>query len=130
MNLRVACRWPWAVGLAAVLSGCGGSLAIGIGDGWDDPPTVALTASATEGAPGDVVRLAAAAADDYGVDAVAFYLVESDGRLTRLGSDGTAPFQWDVTLPDTPGISVRYLARAFDGAGQASDGATVSIAVR
>lgn len=118
--------------LAVGLVGCGGGLYLGIGGGdGDQPPTVALAASASEGLPGAVVRLIAAATDDFGVDEVTFLRRETGGDDTVLASDSAEPYQHDITLPGVAaGTVLRYLARARDGAGQSSDSVVVEIAVR
>lgn len=124
---------PWAAALALALAGCGGGLYIGIGDGgdFDDPPSVALTASATSLRGGQPLTLAAAASDDFGIDSVAFYRIEADGQFTRLGSDGQPPYTWDTVLPGAaPGTVVRYFARAQDSGGQRTDSAPVEVTVQ
>ena len=113
---------------AALVAGCGGGLYLGLGDdGWDEPPEVALAAAVTQAAPGAVVRLVAAASDDHGVEQVDFYRLDAAGAAIRLGSDGTAPWQWDALMPDEPGSTQRFFARAVDGNGQATDSAWVEI---
>jgi hypothetical protein len=130
------CRHPRSLlpVLAALgLAGCGGGiyLGLGYGDALDQPPGVALTASASEALPGATVRLAAAATDDFGVDEVQFLRRNDDGSDSRLGSDGSAPYQIDITVPAVPtGTVLRYLARAVDGARQSTDSSLVSITVR
>ena len=118
--------------LAVGLVGCGGGLYLGIGSGdGDRPPTVALAASASEGLAGAVVRLVAAATDDFGVDEVTFLRREASGGDAVLASDSAEPYQHDITLPGVAaGTVLRYLARARDGAGQSSDSAVVEITVR
>src|SRR5690606_5731617 len=73
--------------LAAVLAlaGCGGGIWVGIGDDFDDPPAVSLTASSTQAPAGAGIRLIAAAADDDGIDVVEFYRYDGSG-VRRLGS--------------------------------------------
>jgi hypothetical protein len=115
-----------------VLTACGGGIYLGfeLGDPADQPPSVALTASATEAAAGSVVRLAAAASDDFGIDAVSFYREDAQGAVL-LGSDALAPYEFDTVIPaSSPGTVWRYFARAVDGAGQSSDSAAVPITVR
>lgn len=115
------------------LAACGGGiyLGLGYGDDLDQPPGVALTASAIEALPGATVRLAAAATDDFGVDEVQFLRRNDDGRDSALGSDGSAPYELDITVPAVPaGTVLRYLARAVDGARQSTDSTLVSITVR
>ena len=115
------------------LAGCGGGIYIGLGygDDLDQPPAVALTASASEALPGATVRLAAAATDDFGVDEVQFMRRNDDGSDSALGSDGSAPYQLDITVPAVPaGTVLRYLARAVDRARQSTDSSLVSITVR
>lgn len=112
------------------LGACGGGLFVSVGPD-DDAPAVALTASNFSPRPGQTVRLAAAASDDYGVKSVALYRLEDDGRTTLLGNDDEAPYQFDTVVPlvDT-GTQLRYFARAVDGAGHRSDSAPVVLIVR
>jgi Big-like domain-containing protein len=120
----------WTVAWAALgLTSCGGGISVGFGccGDFDDFPSVSLAASVDTAQAGDPIRLSAAASDDFGVDFVIFYRLESDGSATRLGSDGVGPFQWDTTMPSTTAASVQFFARAVDGAGQASDSALVSV---
>ena len=122
-----------AVVCAMLLAGCGGGLFIGVelGGPNDQPPSVALTAAVDQAPAGAAVRLAAAATDDFGVDAVSFYRQESTGPATLLGTDNLQPYQFDTTTPASPvGTVWRYFARAVDGAGQRSDSAVVEITVR
>ncbi len=122
---------PSLVGVAALavalgLPGCG--VSIGIGDDFDEAPRVSIAASPTSAAPGDLVRLTATATDDFAVDRVAFYVVEADGRRTLLGSDVTAPYQWDVVMPDrATATAVLFQARAVDDVEQGSDFAQVAV---
>lgn len=116
---------------AALLAGCGGGLYIGIGDdGYDDPPQVSLVASSGSAAAGQPLRLAAAASDDFGVDRVQFFRIERDGSATALGTDSVAPYEWDTSMPATTANEVRFFARAFDGAGQRADSATVAVTLQ
>jgi len=122
---------PLAVVLA--LAGCGGGLWIGIGDdgfdGFDDPPSVNLAASPDAARAGDVVRLAAAASDDFAIDHVAFFRLESDGSSLLLGTDTSAPYQLDAAMPTTSATVVQFFARAVDDRNQASDSALVGVTV-
>ena len=122
-------RWRLlaALGAGALFAGCGGGVFIGIGG--DQPPEVSLAAGTGAAHAGDTVRLVAAAADDFGVDRVEFYRIESDGGATRLGVDGQAPFQWDTVMPSTSASSVQFFARAVDGDDQSTDSDDVSVAV-
>lgn len=131
-------KLPRALALAAAvtataLAGCGGGLYVGIdGDGWfDQSPTVNLVADRSSARPGQTVRLAAAASDDYYVAEVRFYRVDPNGGSTYLGADDRSPFDWDVTIPTDAvrGSSLRFSARAVDSIGQRSDGDTVTITV-
>jgi hypothetical protein len=121
-----------ALACSAVLAACGGGIFIGIelGDPGDEDPSVGLTAAVSEAPAGATVRLAAAASDDFGVDAVSFYREDAQGAVL-LGTDGLAPYEIDTVIPaSAPGTVWRYFARAFDGAGQSSDSAPVDITVR
>lgn len=117
-----------AAGLA--LSACGGSVAIGFGyDGRNDrPPSASLAVSPDAAAPGQAVRLAAAASDDFGVDAVEFYRLDAGGA-TLLAADGSAPYQIDTAVPSGAAGRVQFFARAIDGEGQRGDSAVVSVSV-
>lgn len=117
--------------LVALIAGCGGSLYVGIGeDGYDDPPQVSLVASSTVARPGQTLRLAAAASDDYGVQRVQFFRVEADGSANSLGNDSVPPFELDTTLPATSALEVRYFARAIDNSGQSTDSTTIAVTVQ
>jgi Bacterial Ig domain len=119
--------------LCAALAGCGGGVFIGyeFGGPGDRAPAVALTASATEAVPGAIVRLAAAASDDFGIDHVDFLRRDGAGNDTLLAADRTEPYQTDVTIPPSPaGTVVRYVARAVDVAGQSTTSAPVDVTVR
>ena len=118
--------------LAAVLAGCGGGLYIGI-DGFDDnPPSVSLVADTTSAAPGERVRLAAAASDDDFVVEVRFYRIDPDGRTFYLGRDERPPWDWDAEVPldAVRGSVVRFFARAVDSIDQSRDSARLEVLVR
>jgi hypothetical protein len=116
---------------ALALAGCGGGVYFSVGIGPDDdPPDVSLAASVNTAVPGQIIRLVAAASDDYGVDFVAFYRLDPGGRFL-LAEDGASPYQFDTVVPNVAaGTSVRYVARAYDGAGQARDSQVVSVLVQ
>jgi len=133
LSLSRAARWLAALACAGLLAACGGGFFVGVGLGGsnDQPPSVALTAAVSEAAAGATVRLAAAATDDFGVDAVSFYRQEAAGPPTLLATDNLQPYQVDITIPASPvGTVWRFFARAFDGAGQRGDSAIVEITVR
>jgi hypothetical protein len=118
---------------AAALSGCGGGLYLGfeLGGPSDQPPSVAITAAVTEAPAGTLVRLVAAASDDFGVDSVAFYRTDGAGAATLLDTDLQQPYQVDTVIPASPvGTVWRYFARAFDAAGHHTDSDAVEITVR
>ena len=121
-------RLPSALLALPVLAlvACGGGLL----GGADEPPSVSLAIGASSAAPEAVVRLAAAAIDDKGVDQVAFYRVETNGENTRLGVDTTEPYEIDTVVPRTATGTLRYFARATDTTNQSTDSATVSLTVR
>lgn len=125
--------WLGALGCALLLVACGGGLFLGfdLGGPGDQAPSVALSAAVNDAPAGATVRLAAAATDDFGVDAVSFYRQEATGPATLLGTDNVMPYQFDTVIPASPvGTVWRYFARAFDGAGQHNDSAVVEITVR
>jgi hypothetical protein len=118
--------------LAAALAGCGGGISIGFGlGGGDDPPSISLALAVTTAAPGQTVRLAAAASDDDFVAEVRFYRVEPGGATVLLGVDARAPFEWDAVIPADAlrGSTLRFFARAVDSAGQARDSETLAVTV-
>ena len=123
--------WLITLAVAGGLAACGGGLYIAVGDdGYDGPPQVGLVASSSSASPGQGLRLAAGASDDFGVRRVEFFRIEGDGTATVLGSDGVAPYEWDTTLPATTANEVRYFARAFDDAGQSTDSTPITVAVQ
>lgn len=118
------------LGLALPLSGCGGGIWAAWGDGVDDePPSVVLVAGVLEASQGQVVRLAAAADDDEGVESVSFYRVGDDGREVLLGSDASAPYEWEATMPTTSAAEVQFFARAVDVQGERTDSERVAVRV-
>lgn len=127
--LSACARRRGAALLAVVaLAGCGGSVSLGFGFSDDDRPTASLAVSPTSAAPGDTLRLSAAASDDFGVDFVEFYRVDGSSS-TLLGFDGLPPYQLDTTVPANAAGSVQYFARAVDGGGQRGDSAVVTVGV-
>lgn len=113
-----------------LLAGCGGGLYIGWGDYDDDgAPSVSITTAQTSVVAGGTLRVVAAASDDdSGIDEVAFYRV--DGATdTRLGSDGSAPYEWNVPVPADGRTTVSVFARARDGAGNTANSSLLTIAV-
>ncbi len=119
-----------AAGLAAALAlaGCGGGLWIGIGDDFDDPPAVSLTASAIDAPAGATISLLAAAADADGIDVVEFYRFDG-GSARRLGSDRQPPYQLSVVVPTDGRGVLRVFARAYDFNGHAADSDVLAITI-
>ncbi len=116
--------------LPLLLAGCGGGLYIGWGDYGDyDQPSVSIAAGQTSVAAGGMLRVVAAASDnDSGIDEVAFYRFDGSAA-TRLGSDGSPPYEWDVFVPADGRTQVRVFARARDGAGNEADSAVLAVTV-
>lgn len=116
--------------ITLLLAGCGGGLYLGWGDCCDSgAPSVSITTAQTSVAAGGSLHVVAAAADnESGIDEVAFYRVDG-GIDTRLGSDGSAPYAWDVPVPADGRSSVSVFARARDGAGNTADSNRLTIAV-
>jgi len=121
----VSMRLAVAAAALATLGACGG----GIYFGFDNaPPAVSLTTAAGSVAAGQSVRFVAAAADESGIDSVAFYRVDGNGAVL-LGSDGSEPYEWNVTAPADGRNSLSVFARATDNSGNQTDSATVTISV-
>jgi hypothetical protein len=124
-------RFAAILGLFAALSlgGCGGGLYIGWGNYGDTiAPSVSIAAGQTSVAAGGVLRVAAAASDESGIDSVAFYRL--DGEVaTRLGSDGGEPYQWDVAVPADGRTTISVFARARDAWGNEADSALLTVPV-
>jgi len=113
-----------------LLAGCGGGLYIGWGNYDDDgAPSVSITTAQASVVAGGTLRVVAAASDDdSGIDEVAFYRVDGAGD-TRLGSDGSAPYEWTVPVPADGRTTVSVFARARDGAGNTADSNRLTVAV-
>jgi hypothetical protein len=118
-----------AIAALAALAACGGGLSIGIG-GYDDfsPPSVSLVAEGSSVRAGQALRFSAAAADESGIDSVAFYRLDNNSWV-RLGSDGVAPYEWLVLAPNDGRTTLRVFARATDNAGNQADSADVVVDV-
>lgn len=116
--------------LPLLLAGCGGGLYIGWGNYGDtSAPSVSIATGQTSVAAGGTLRVVAAASDnDSGIDEVAFYRFDGSAA-TRLGSDGSAPYEWDVTVPADGRTQVLVFARARDGAGNEADSSVLAVTV-
>jgi len=128
MDARLRLRAAAALVAAALLSACGGGIWIGIDDFDDQPPAVELAAASTSAPAGSVVRLVAAATDDSGVDRVHFYRYDGNTAV-RLGSDSSAPYEWQLLVPSDGRASVTVFARAVDEWDNAADSALVTITI-
>lgn len=122
-----------ALVLTLLLAGCGGGIYLGWShcDGCDDgdgAPSVSITAAQTSVSAGGTLRVVAAASDQSGIDEVAFYRVDA-GADTRLGSDGSAPYEWDVPVPADGRSSLTVYARARDGAGNSAQSNRLTVSV-
>lgn len=123
-------RFAATAAITLLLAGCGGGLYLGWGDCCDSgAPSVSITTAQTSVAAGGSLHVVAAASDnDSGIDEVAFYRVDG-GSDTRLGSDGSAPYEWDVPVPADGRSTISVFARARDGAGNTADSNRLTIAV-
>jgi hypothetical protein len=113
------------------LSACGGGVSIGFGFGDNvdrSPPSVSLTASATTVAPGQAFRLIAAAADESGIESVAFVQVDT-GQERSLGVLGSPPYELTVSAPTDGRTALGFYARATDRFGNRANSNTVAVAV-
>lgn len=130
--------WRWlraAVLLAAagVLTGCGGGVSLGFGfgdfDGFDRfAPRVSITTASTVVQAGQSLRLAAAAADENGIDRVIFFRLDGD-RWELLGSDGTEPFEWLMVVPADGRTTLSVFAQAVDRTGHTGDSQVLTLTV-
>jgi hypothetical protein len=128
LKLTSRCRCgPALAGL--LLAGCGGGVFFSIGGGGA-APSVSLAASPREAAPGQTIRLVAAAASARRIDQVVFFRLDDGGASVQLGIDASAPFEWLAVLPAQARNPVRFVARAFDDVGHFGDSEIVSVTVR
>jgi len=115
--------------VAALLGACDGGLYLTFVD--DSPPSVSLAVGTTTAAPGQVLRLVAAASDDNFVAEVAFFRIDPNGDTFFLGSDDREPYEWSAVVPAAArGNVVRFFARATDSVGQQTDSAPVAVTVQ
>ena len=118
---------------ALALGACGGGFYfnfgsdLGVFDG--SSPEVSLASASTTAAPGQSVRLVAAASDDVGIDSVAFYRVDAAADIA-LGSDGSAPYEWDAPIPAGASGALQFFAIATDVSGNTTRSAPVVVLVR
>jgi hypothetical protein len=110
------------------LAGCGGGVYLEFSDFDDLPPEVSLAAASASAPAGSRVRLVAAAADESGIERVAFYRYDGNTAV-RLGSDGAAPYEWSLVVPADGRASVSVFAEAVDNEGNRNDSALVDIAI-
>lgn len=115
--------------LVGALAGCNVGVSLGYGLDDDERPSVSLAAAPQEAAAGERIGLVAAASDDFAVREVLFFRVDVAGD-TLLGRDATEPYSFETALPNAPGTTVRYFARAADDAGQETDSQEVVVTVR
>jgi hypothetical protein len=116
-----------ALGTAAGLTACGGGFYLGYSYDNTDP-SVSLAVASTTARAGDVLHVSAAAADDTGIDSVAFYRYDGNSTVL-LGSDGRAPYDLDVTVPNDGRTVLTLFARATDWNGNRADSTLVSVNV-
>ena len=115
--------------LCAALAGCGGGFYLGIDGSFDNtPPSVSLAAGASSVQAGQSLRVVAAAADDSGIDRVAFYQLDGNTAVL-LGSDGREPYEWNVLVPSDGRGELTLFARAYDWDGNRADSARVVVTV-
>jgi len=111
------------------VAACGGGIFIGFGGGIDDgPPSVSLAAGQTSVPAGATLRVVAAAADENGIDDVAFYRLDGNDAV-RLGSDGSEPYEWQVPVPTDGRSTLQLFARATDGFGNRADSNVLTLTV-
>ncbi len=77
---------------------------------------------------GHDVVLIAAAADDSGIDTVAFFRLDP-GEQRPLGTLARPPYQLSVTAPSDGRAVMRVFARAIDNVGKRADSAVIDIAI-
>lgn len=121
-------RIALAVGASIAVAGCGGSLSLGFGGDWDDPPRVSLAAAADRAPAGSTLRVVAAASDDFGIDRVEFFRQDGE-QWIKVATDGTAPYQIDLVVPDDGRAELALFARATDDVGQQADSGVVAVIV-
>jgi len=131
MTLPARLRRRLVPGLAAaLLAGCGGGLWIELGDDdwYDGDPSVSIAAASATAVAGGTLHVIAAAADDDGIDEVAFY--RRDGsRWTYLGADTRAPYEWWVPVPADGRVLLKVAARATDRGGREADSEVLQVPV-
>jgi Bacterial Ig domain len=115
--------------LVVTLAACGGGVFIGVDGSFDDsPPSVSLAVAPTSVAPGQSLRMAAAASDESGIDRVEFYRFDGPDPV-RLATLGGPPWEWTTTVPTDGRRQLMLFARATDGAGNTADSGVVTVAV-
>lgn len=95
----------------------------------DHAPAITLTTTEASVRAGDLVRLVAAASDDYGVESVSFYDIAPNGQGHLLRTLYGPPWVLDVQTLASPNGEARFMARATDGQGQFADSRVVSVTV-
>ena len=125
---NLALRLSFMAAACAAVAGCGGGGLYLEFDDDDLPPEVSVAAASTSAPAGSSVRLVAAAADESGIGRVSFYRYDGNTAV-RLGTDGTAPYEWVLSVPNDGRTSVTVFAEAVDREGNRQDSALLSIAI-
>lgn len=146
MSPADACRFrshqrTFCLAAALLLSACGGGVSLGFGSGvavgvggtfgssFDrTPPSVSLTSGASSVAAGRNLRLAAAAADESGIESVSFLRLDGDTAVV-LATVGAAPYEIETIVPADGRGTATYFARANDNEGNRADSARVAVTV-
>lgn len=118
---------------ACLLAACGGGVSLGFGfgdfDGFDRfAPRVSITTASSVVQAGQELLLAAAAADENGIDRVIFFRLDG-GQAVLLGSDGTQPYEWLAIVPADGRTTFSVFAQAVDGTGRTGDSQVVTLTV-
>ena len=130
-GLSALIQYAAPTALALLTTACGGSVSFGFGsfNEFDEsPPSINVVASASSVQAGQSVQLMAAAADESGIDSVAFYRMDGS-TVVLLGTDGFEPYEWLASAPTDGRTLLTVFARARDNAGNLADSNTVTITV-
>ena len=123
----LTCR-TLAFSAGVLVAGCGGGVYLEFGGDDDLPPVIDLSAAASSARAGDSVRLAAAAADENGIDHVSFYRFDGNTAV-RIGSDDSAPYESQLLVPADGRSAVTVFARAVDYADNVAESQRLTISI-
>lgn len=115
--------------IACTLAACGGgSVTIGLGDGWWDEPSISLAASPQPVRAGGTLQVVAAVQSQGGVRLVDFFRLDN-GQAVHIGTDDREPFEISTVVPADGRTSIQLFGRVTGNEREQVNSATIAVSV-